>query len=156
MKAPRTLTQTKRQLSESKRENKTPPRRIPHLELFQREESPSSHTVRTRLSMLGVDYIVHTIVPVSSKSAEIPLLIDRKTGSRLHGTKAILSYLEKQYGQPKATRLENWIVQITSRIRRRADELAWSFRNPAVGARQLKPVRIAESVTTRKKIRKSA
>src|SRR5262245_25147534 len=34
---------------------------VPSIELFQNEEDPHSHSVRERLSLLGLDFIAHTV-----------------------------------------------------------------------------------------------
>ena len=80
----------------------------PTLELFQKEECPFSHTVRQKLSDLGLDFVAHSIpdtqdlkhkelVNAGGKD-QVPFLIDHKSGVKLYESEAIVSYLEKEYG----------------------------------------------------------
>lgn len=126
---------------------KTTTHGTPLLELYQKEDCRFSHSVRSRLSQMGLDYIIHNVpdkIPLKHEQLaqvggkdEIPFLIDRKTGVKLYGSTPILSYLEKEYHLPKNTSLGEWMSQINSRIQAQAGELAWAIRNPVDQARMI-------------------
>jgi hypothetical protein len=119
----------------------------PSIELFQREDCAASHSVRNRLTRLGLDFVAHS-VPVGNAlkheqlvqmggKDEVPFLIDHVSGVKLYGRSAIVSYLNKTYGAPllaPSTRLSGLVSQLTTRIdstlRSRADQIAWTLRAP--------------------------
>jgi glutathione S-transferase len=79
----------------------------PTLELWQTEWCPASHTVRQRMTELGLTYIIRQVpverdarteLRVATGASEIPALIAR--GEALRGEQAILAYLEEQYIEP--------------------------------------------------------
>jgi glutathione S-transferase len=119
----------------------------PHLELYQKEDCPFSHVVRSRLSELGLDYVVHNVpdqLPLKHEQLtqaggkdQIPFLVDRRTGVKLYESRAILAYLEKEYGIPANTRVGEWLQHFNSRIQAQTDEIAWALRTPYDRARRL-------------------
>ena len=79
----------------------------PTLELWQTEWCPASHTVRQRMTELGLTYIIRQVpverdarteLRVATGASEIPALIAR--GEALRGEQAILAYLDDQYIEP--------------------------------------------------------
>lgn len=143
----RTLQKASEPLGMHRGRGQIPARGTPHLELYQKENCRFSHSVRSRLSQMGLDYITHNVpdqiilkheqlARVGGKD-EIPFLLDRKTGVKLYGSNPILSYLEKQYEVPKNTALGDWMKRISARIQSQADELAWAIKTPMDKARIL-------------------
>lgn len=119
---------------------RTPSHGVPNLELYQKENCRFSHAVRSRLSQIGLDYILHNVpdelslkheqLAQAGGKDEIPFLMDRKTGVKLYGSTPILSYLEKEYTIPKNTPIGEWIHKVSFQIQSQAEELAWAIRNP--------------------------
>jgi glutathione S-transferase len=77
------------------------------LELFQAEWCPHSHTVRQRLTELGVDFVAHQVAAEKDErpdEMEIPRLVT-DDGSVLTGEEEILPWLDEQFEErPDATR----------------------------------------------------
>ena len=80
------------------------------LELFQAEWCPYSHSVRQRLTELGLTYVIHQVEPEQdereeleavSGTREIPVLVP-ESGEPVSGTEAILDYLDDRFTEPPA------------------------------------------------------
>lgn len=119
-----------------------------YLELFQKEDCPFSHSVRVRLSELGLDFIAHSIpdgndlkhqelVRAGGKD-QVPFLMDHRTGVKLYDSLAILNYLDSEYGRPPATPILRFAQTLGNRVRARASQIAWAIRNPVIRVRSLR------------------
>lgn len=117
------------------------PRNVPAIELYQRENCPFSHRVRSRLSDLGLDFIAHTVADNDLKHQQlvqaggkdqIPFMVDHSTGTKLYESSAILAYLDHQYGGEKATQgaFQKLARSVSERIEGRADQIAWVLKRP--------------------------
>lgn len=115
------------------------------LELYQKESDPFSHSVRNRLSRLGLDFICHNVpagqpfkheqlVHAGGKD-QIPFLIDRRTGVKLYNSQSIIAYLENEYGELPENRIKRWAQQLRTRVETRADQIGWAIREPMERAR---------------------
>jgi glutaredoxin len=123
----------------------------PMIELYQKEDCPYSHTVRSRLTELGLDFVAHTIpdnnafkhreLLEAGGRDQIPFLIDRRTETRLYDSNVILGYLDREYGTGSQPRSESRLIQtaknLDSRLRQQADQLVWRMKAPVNRARQL-------------------
>lgn len=112
----------------------------PSIELFQREDCPSSHAVRNHLTRLGLDFVAHTVpdgdalkhdqlVKAGGKD-QIPFLVDHTSGVKLYESQAIIAYLAKAYGKTTGSMLSNLAHGLDTRIRARADQIVWSLQMP--------------------------
>ncbi|MCM2322258.1 MAG: glutathione S-transferase N-terminal domain-containing protein [Oligoflexia bacterium] len=129
--------------------NSSPPQKtaVPSIELFQKEDCPFSHSVRNRLSHMGLDFIAHTVpegAPLKHElltqaggKDQIPFLVDHRTGMKLYETASIIQYLDKEYGTPAPTRLALLTRNLSLRIQTRSDQLAWAIRLPFEHARDV-------------------
>jgi glutaredoxin 3 len=119
---------------------------MPSIELFQLENSPASHAVRNRLTQLGLDFIAHNVpsghalkhdqlVQAGGKD-QVPFLIDHVSGIKMYESTAIIAYLEKTYGDPAKSLLGRIVRELDTRIRSRADEIAWTLVTPVLYARE--------------------
>lgn len=117
-----------------------PSKGLPELELYQSEEDPFSHAVRTKLSELGLDYVAHSVpdgqplkheklVQAGGKD-QIPFLFDRRTGVKLYNSDSIVAYLEHEYGSSAPNPIIQIARDIDLRIRTRADRMVWRVRGP--------------------------
>ena len=117
------------------------------LELFQREDDPFCHAVRSRLSRQGLDFVAHNIpnsdalkheqVTRAGGKYEIPFLIDHRTGVKLYGSSAILAYLDKEYGKVADHKVAGLAHRINTQLEEQRDELVWAMRGPIDQARVL-------------------
>jgi len=125
---------------------------MPVLELYQKENCPFSHAVRTQLTRLGLDFVSHSIPdghPLKHEQLiraggldQLPLLVDHSSGTKLYETPAILAYLDKTYGDPESQEDGNWFgtlaEKIDHKIRDRADQIAWRLGAPLLRAQELR------------------
>lgn len=110
----------------------------PAIELYQAEDCPYSHSVRKCLSMLGLDYVAHSVshglalthqdlVKRGGKD-EIPFLIDHATGTQLYDSDAIIRYLEKQYSTEKPeTGVEGFKQNLMKKLETGAERMRWRW-----------------------------
>jgi glutathione S-transferase len=130
---------------------------IPTMELFQREDCPSSHAVRNRLTKLGLDFVAHNVpdqnalkheqlVQAGGKD-EVPFLIDHTSGVKLYESAAIISYLDKAYGHPSVNLLGRAAKNLDLQIRNRADQIAWTLQKPLQNAREIQS-QVNEALST--------
>ncbi len=117
----------------------------PWLELFQREDDSASHAVREHLSELSLDYVAHNVSGKDLKHAQlvraggrdsIPFLIDHRTGAKLYDADAILTYLEREYGERERSRLLRGVHRLEVLANSRADRLVWSVLTPLARAEE--------------------
>jgi glutathione S-transferase len=120
---------------------------VPRIELYQREDCPFSHAVRTKLTELGLDFVAHTIpagdalkhkelVEAGGKD-QIPFLVDHQTGVHLYDSGVIRTYLENEYGDPIPGAVGRAIKQVDERLRRQVELLRWAVRVPVERARRV-------------------
>jgi glutathione S-transferase len=120
----------------------------PTLELYQSESCAFSHSVRSRLSALGLDYIAHNVsksnalkhkqlVQAGGKD-RIPFLVDHRTGVKLYESGAILAYLDNEYGEPAPNRLLRAARKLNTQLKGRADQVSWTLRKPLEMSRSLR------------------
>ncbi|OFZ22446.1 MAG: hypothetical protein A2X94_01315 [Bdellovibrionales bacterium GWB1_55_8] len=121
----------------------TPPlprKGVPDIEIYQKEDCPYSHAVRAKLTELGLDFVAHTVpddqpfkherlVQAGGKD-QIPFLIDRRSGVQLYNSGSIVSYLEHEYGTATPNPIIQLARNIDTRVRSRADRVAWRVRMP--------------------------
>ena len=107
----------------------------PHLELYQKEDCPYSHRVRSVLSDLGMNFVAHSVpagnalkhqqlVQAGGKD-QVPFLIDHRTGTKLYESDRIESYLRKEYGTEQPNPLYRLAEGLNRRVMTRADRLRW-------------------------------
>lgn len=119
---------------------------VPSIELFQKESGPSSHAVRSKLTRLGLDFIAHSVpddLPLKHElliqaggKDELPFLLDHTSGVKLYGSQPIVAYLERIYGIPAQSLVTRITKGIDTRIRSRAEAIAWRVREPLLRAQE--------------------
>lgn len=120
----------------------------PSIELYQSESCSVSHSVRNRLSLLGLDFVAHSVpdhndlkhrqlVQAGGKD-QIPFLIDHRSGVKLYEGDAILAYLDKEYGKPASGGIAGIARRLETEIRGRADRIAWTVAQPWSQALELR------------------
>jgi glutathione S-transferase len=107
----------------------------PQIELWQKESCPFSHSVRDRLSELGLDYVARSVNGTDLKHRQlvqaagrdqIPFLVDHRTGVKLHESAAIIAYLNREYGPaPSTSRVLKAAQRISGRIEMRRRQAEW-------------------------------
>jgi glutathione S-transferase len=118
------------------------------IDLFQREDDPQSHAVRQKLSDLGLDFMAHTVpkgkdlkhqkLIEAGGSDKVPFLVDHASGTKLHGSSTIVTYLEAEYGKKPSHRWEKFFRQAETRAISRVERFAWIARGPLDRVQKLK------------------
>jgi len=133
----------------SKRAQRQATTGTPHIELYQRESSPQCHSVRNRLSTLGLDFVAHSVpagddlkheqlVHAGGKD-QVPFLVDHRTGAKLYDSQAINTYLDSEYGREQTgNRVVRLARRFESRIKTRSDQVRWVVRQPIMKASTLR------------------
>ena len=130
-----------------RKKREAPRSATPSIELYQAENCPFSHAVRTQLSELGLDFVAHAVpannpfkhlqLVQASGRDRIPFLIDHHTGVKLHESGAILKYLDREYGPPVTSFMTQMARDLERTLRLSAEKISWRMKMPVERSQRL-------------------